>query len=100
MKSENICGGINRLIGIISPRAISDAASLSALPMTTVPRLHELGYIAVVGLILLVLLKEILSVSTIWEKDLESSFNLSIVPLLITFSAIVAFKTVEILLYD
>jgi len=65
--------------------------------MITVPKLQVFAYIAVVGLILLVTLKEILSVSTIWEKDLESSFNMSTVPLFVTFSAIVAFKALDIL---
>lgn len=81
-------GGINKLTSIISS---------SALSMLTAPRLPEFAYIAVIGLISFLFFKEVLSASKFQGKALESSLNMGIVPLLISFIAIVAYKIAEIL---
>lgn len=81
-------GGINKLTSIISS---------SALSMLTVPGLPEFGYLVVIGLISFILFKEVLSESKLQGKALESSLNMGIVPLLISFIAIVAYKITEIL---
>ena len=81
------------LLSIIS----SSAMSSSAMSMLTSPGLPQYGATAVVGLIVLLSLKEVLSASDKWNKSLNSSFNLAILPLLFAFSAIVVFKVAEIL---
>jgi hypothetical protein len=65
--------------------------------MLTEPGLPEFGSAAVIGLISFFSLKEVLSSSTLQGKALESSLNMGIVPLLISFSAVVAYKIVEFL---
>ncbi len=65
--------------------------------MMTAPGLPEFGAVAVIVLILLLSFKEVLSASKFWGKALDSSLKMGIVPLLISFSAIVVFKIAEIL---
>ncbi len=87
------------LLSIISSSAISSSAiSSSAISMVTSPGLPQYGAAVVVGLIALLSLKEILSASEHWNRSLDSSLNLTILPLLFTFVAIVAFKVVEIVM--
>lgn len=63
--------------------------SSSAISMITSPGLQEYGVAAVVGLIVLLSLKEVLSASEHWNKSLNSSFNLAILPLSVCFALIV-----------
>ena len=79
------------LLSIISSSAISS----SAISMVTSPGLPQYGSAIVIGLITLLSLKEVLSASEHWNKSLDSSFNLTILPLLFAFGAIVIFKVVE-----
>ncbi|AAM32751.1 hypothetical protein DU57_02905 [Methanosarcina mazei] len=65
--------------------------------MLTTQGVPEFCYITIIGLILFMIFKEVLSQSKFWRKDLESSSNMVILPLLISFSAIVAYKIAEIL---
>jgi uncharacterized membrane protein (DUF485 family) len=65
--------------------------------MLTAPGLPEFGFVAVIGLILFLSFREILSSSKLQGKALESSLNMGIVPLLISFIAIVTYKIAEIL---
>src|SRR5690606_25662771 len=51
-----------------------------------------------IGLIALLSLKEVLSASEKWNKYINNSFNLAIVPLLLSFVAIVFFKVLQIIL--
>ncbi|KKH47191.1 hypothetical protein EO93_06085 [Methanosarcina sp. 1.H.A.2.2] len=86
------------LLSIISSSAISSSAiSSSAISMVTSPGLPQYGAAVVVGLIALLSLKEVLSASEHWNKALNSSFNLAILPLLFCFISIVTFKVVEII---
>lgn len=86
-------GGIFVLLSIISSSAISS----SAISMVTSPGLPQYGAAVVVGLIALLSLKEILSASEHWNKSLDSSFNLTILPLLFVFVTIVGFKVIEVI---
>jgi len=70
------------LLSIISSSAISS----SAMSMITSPGLSEYGVAAVVGLIVLLSLKEVLSASKYWNKSLNSSFNLAILPMFLCFA--------------
>lgn len=80
--------GLNRPISIISS---------NVLFMLTTPGIPEFGYVAKIGLISLLSLKEILSASKYQGKALENSLNLGIVPLLISCTAMVVYKIIEIL---
>ena len=81
------------LLSVISSSAISS----SAISMVTSPGLPLYGAAVVVGLIALLSLKEVLSASTSWNKYLNSSFNLAIIPLLLSFTCIVVYKVSEII---
>lgn len=70
---------------------------IGAISMVTSPGLPQHGAAVVVGLIVLLSLKEVLSASTSWNKDLNSSFNLAIIPLLLSFTCIVVYKVSEII---
>ncbi len=65
--------------------------------MITTPGLPQYGAAVVVGLIVLLSLKEILSASGHWNKSLNSSFNLAIMPLLLCFGMIVVFTAATII---
>lgn len=83
---------------IISSSAVSSSAiSSTAISMITSPGLPQYGTAVVIGLIVLLSLKEVLSSSEIWSKYLSNSFNLAIVPLLFTFAAIVTYKVTQII---
>ncbi|HHV25264.1 MAG: hypothetical protein PHG79_08790 [Methanosarcina sp.] len=82
------------LLSIISSSAISS----SAFSMITTPGLPQYGALVVVGLIAFLSLKEILSASEKWNRSLNSSFNLVILPLMLCFAGIVFFKISEIIL--
>lgn len=91
-------GEIKRLTSVIFYSAMSsNVISLSPHSLITAPRFPEFGYVAVIGLILFLSLKELLSGSNIWEKDMECSLNMGIVPLLISLSAMVVYKLLVIL---
>jgi len=79
---------------ISTTSAISSAAG--AISMTTGIGLPEYGVLAVIGLILLLSAKEILSASSKWNRTLNTSLNMGIMPLLVAFVAIVVFKVAEI----
>ena len=68
--------------------------SCSAISSITNTGLALYGSEAVIGLVALLSLKEIVSTSEGWSKNLNSSLNMAIAPLLLCFVAIVAF-TVE-----
>lgn len=76
---------------------VSSSAASSAISMVTTPGLPQYGAAVVVGLIALLSLKEVLSASDKWNKRLNSSFNMAIIPLLFSFAAIVIFKVGEII---
>ena len=73
------------------------SASASAISMVTSTGLPEYGVLAVIALIILLSAKEILSASESWNKRINCSLNVSIIPLLISFFAIVVFKVAEII---
>ncbi|WP_175413365.1 hypothetical protein [Methanosarcina mazei] len=86
------------LLSIISSSAISSSAiSSSAISMVTSPGLPQYGAAVVVGLISLLSLKEILSASEHWNRSLDSSFNMTILPLLFSFAAIVVYKVTGVI---
>jgi len=55
------------------------------------------GLSTTIFLIILLSLKEIISASSYYDETAESSFSVLIIPQLITFFAIVIFKTIEVL---
>lgn len=66
--------------------------SSSAVSMITSPGLPQFGATVVVGLLILLSLKEILSASEQWSKNLNASFNMTILPLIVVFVGIIIFK--------
>jgi hypothetical protein len=84
------------LASIISTSVISSSVISPSVSMLNAPRLPEFGPIVIIGLILLLSFKEVLSRSNLYEKSLESSLNIGIAPLMISFTAIVVYKIVEI----
>ncbi|MCQ1535241.1 hypothetical protein FTO70_05965 [Methanosarcina sp. KYL-1] len=65
--------------------------------MTTSPGMPEYGYISTIGLILLFSFREVISTSKLWDKTLETSLDMGIIPLLYTLLAVVVFKMTEYL---
>ena len=82
---------------ISSTAASSMASTTSAISLTTPIGLPEYGVLAVIALIILLSAKEILSASDKWNRALNSSLNLSIYPLLVSFVLIVIFQTNAVL---
>ncbi|RXA21993.1 hypothetical protein EQO05_01555 [Methanosarcina sp. MSH10X1] len=74
----------------------SSAIYLSDLSRLTATGLPRYWTVNVVGLLLLLLLKEILSESKLKGKALESSLNMGIAPLFISFIAIIVYRIVMI----
>lgn len=81
----------------MSSSIVSSAAASSAVSMVTTPGLPQYGAAIIVGLISLLSLKEILSASEKWNKYLNNSFNMAIIPLFFSFVAIVAFNVISII---
>jgi len=67
------------------------------ISMTTSSGLPEFGLIPMIGLIFLLSFRQILSVSKIWGKTLETSVNAGIYPLLFSLFATVVFKTLQLI---
>nr|WP_091707612.1 hypothetical protein [Methanolobus vulcani] len=82
---------------IITTTTSTISSAASAVSMTTPVGLPEYGVLAVVALILLLSAKEILSASEKWNNSLDCSLNMTILPLLVSFVAIVIFKISEII---
>jgi hypothetical protein len=76
------------LLSIIS----STATSSTIIAMSTTPGLTQYGSAVVVGLVMILCLKEILSTSERWNRNLNYSFNSVILPLILCFVAIAAYK--------
>ncbi len=79
---------------MLSSIVSSSAGIISATSTISAP---QLGILGVVALITLLSLKEILSASKLWSGKLACSLDMSILPLLIAFFAIVVFKVVQII---
>lgn len=87
------------ILSVVSSAISSSAISSSAISMITTPGLSQYGAVIVVGLIVLLSLKEVLSASEKWNSSLNSSFNLAISPLLISFMMMILYKVAEIVAF-
>jgi hypothetical protein len=76
------------LLSIISSSAISS----SAIAISTTPGLTQYGSAVVAGLIMFLCFKEVLSTSERWNRNLNNSFNMVILPMVLCFVTIVAYK--------
>uniref|UniRef100_Q46GE6 Uncharacterized protein n=1 Tax=Methanosarcina barkeri (strain Fusaro / DSM 804) TaxID=269797 RepID=Q46GE6_METBF len=85
------------LLSSMSSSIVSSAAASSAVTMITTPGLPQYGAAIVVGLIALLSLKEVFSASETWNKYLNNSFNMAIIPLFFSFMAIVVFNVIAII---
>ncbi|MFY1110350.1 MAG: hypothetical protein AB3K77_01480 [Methanosarcinaceae archaeon] len=86
-------GGIITFTSIVTNAVIP----YDTISMTTSSGLPEYGLMPMIGLIFLLSFRQILSVSKIWEKTLETSVNAGIYPLLYSLFATVVFKTLQIM---
>jgi len=75
----------------------SSAIPSLTISMSTIPGLPQYWILVVIGLIVILSLKVILSPSKTENKDLDNSFNLVIIPLVICFAMVVAYKVIKIL---
>ena len=73
---------------------MSTTSEMSAFTITGVA---DASVATVVCLIVLLSASEILSASKLWNKHLALSLNLAILPLVVTFFAIVAFNVIKVL---
>lgn len=80
---------------MLSSTVVSSSAGI--ISATSTIGASQLGVLGVVALIILLSVKEILSASKSWNKNLACSLDSSILPLLIAFFAIVVIKVMEIL---
>jgi hypothetical protein len=81
------------LLSIISSGVVSSSFS----SVITTRGLPQYGAAVVIGLIILLSLKEILSASNQWNKSLNESLNIAILPLLLSFVGIVIFKAASVI---
>ncbi len=83
---------------IILPSAISSSSiSPSEISININTGLPQYSALVVAGLFILYSLREILSSSKIWNSHLENSFNLAVIPLILCFVMIVAYKAIELI---
>lgn len=83
---------------IILPSAVSSSSiSSSAIPMTMSTGLPQYSALVIAGLFIIYSLREVLSSSEIWNKCLDDSFKLAIIPLILCFVMVVTYKVTEII---
>jgi len=75
--------------------SVISSSAVNAIVIT--PSLPQYGSVVVAGLLMLLSLKEILSLSKLWNQNLNSSFNLVISPFVLCFVAIAAYKVGDII---
>lgn len=77
--------------------AVASATKSGATSMTTTMGLPEYGVLAVVALVILLSAKLMLAASTKWNSIIKCSLDMSIIPLLISFIAIIIYKIIVII---
>jgi hypothetical protein len=68
-----------------------------AISMFTTIGVSKISVVVVISLIVLLSASEILFASKLWNKHLAFSLDLAILPLVLTFFAIVAFNIIKLL---
>ncbi|HII81679.1 MAG TPA: hypothetical protein HA261_15155 [Methanosarcina sp.] len=64
--------------------------------MMVTPGVPEGASVAAAALILLLLLRDFLPLSKLWEDSVKTSLNMGILPLLFSFGAIILYKLVAL----
>lgn len=85
------------LTSALTSTTTTGTVSMGVLSITAPVGLPEYGFLVVIVLILLLSVKETLSASEKWSKALESTLNMTIMPLVLTFVAIIMFKLAEMI---
>jgi len=80
------------LASIVTSTTTTSSISRGVLPIITPVGLPEYGVLAIIVLIVLLSVREVLSVSPNWSKSLDCTLKMAIMPLVIVFVAIVVFK--------
>jgi hypothetical protein len=86
------------LTGVISYSVISSNVGLSTLKATaTTIGLPQYWSEVITGLLILLYLKEVLSSTGKWNRHLNDSFNIAIIPLVFSFIGVIIFEIRDIL---
>ena len=85
------------LTSSLTSTTTTGTVSMGVLSITSPVGLPEYGFLVVIVLILLLSIKETLSASEKWSKALECTLNMTIIPLVVTFIAIIIFKLSEMI---
>ena len=88
---------LSSIMSATSAVATSSMSTTSAISTFTSIGVAEVSVASVICLIVLLSASEILSASKLWNKHLALSLNLAILPLAVTFFAIVAFNIIKAL---
>jgi hypothetical protein len=91
--NSSILGGINISLGVFL-----NIFFVHMISMTTTPGLTQYGTLVIIGLIVLVSLKEILLESDKWNNFISLSFNVAILPLLLSFVGFLFFLVLKVIL--
>ncbi len=75
----------------------TSALATSAVSTITTIGVAEVSEAAVLCLIVLLSASGILSASKLWNKNLSHSLNLAVLPLIVTFIAIILFNALKVL---
>lgn len=72
--------------------------SIIPLNSTTTTGIPQCWSTVIILLLTLLCLMEVLTATEKWNRDIECSFNMAIIPLTLSFVEIIIFKTIEIIL--
>lgn len=65
--------------------------------VTTTTGLPQYWSIVIVGLLILLSIMEVLAATRKWNRDINFSFNIAIIPLTLSFIVVVIFKATEVI---
>jgi hypothetical protein len=95
--SRMILAGKGTMLSSMMSTVSSTMSTTSVLGMFATLGVSEISVITVICLIVLLSASEILSASKIWNGRLAETLNMAIIPMVITFFAIVAFKVMDVI---
>jgi hypothetical protein len=88
---------MSSLVSTMASSTLSTLSTTSVISMFATVGVSQMSIIAVVSLIAMLCASEILSASKHWNNRLSTMLNLAIMPMVLTFACIVAFKVIEVL---
>ena len=86
------------LLGAIFTNVVlSGSLVQSTMTMVTGTGIPAYSLLVIIALVALLSIKTVISESKVWNKHLNDSFNMAVVPLLFSFTMIVFFKVTQII---